>query len=153
MEIEPITDVGADQPAETAAQQTGFTAEESTYADTVTAQVADMKESLDRANALFLAPRIGQDDWTLAVVVELVYWKQAYKDAQALNPPPAFAEIHDLYLNSLSLFSSAADDIIYGIDHADADRFTQAGSKVTEASVKMGEASRLVDELVKERGG
>jgi len=138
------------QPTDPSA--TGFSVDEQTYVAMIVEQSGNVSASLVRTGQLFTTPRIDQDDWTLALVDELASWQQAYREAQEMVPPPAFADTHVRYEDALGLLSSAADDFMYGINNLDEDRIDQGATKMIEGATNLAEATRLVQELEEERG-
>jgi len=151
--LTPLPVAAPDAPAPVVEQQTGFTAEESAYADDVVEITHSMVESFQDFSALMETPRFGQDYWTIGVVTQFFIWDENYQDALALTPPPVFAETHALFVEALRLYSEAGDDFTLGIDTLDMTVINEGGSKVTQANELMNLASAEVDRIRDERGG
>jgi micrococcal nuclease len=139
------------EPTTEAATQ-GFTADEQAYALTVGAQASELQQSFQRFGELFQNPRIGEDDWTFQVATELAFWRASYNDAQQMTPPAAFADIHATYVQALSLYASAGDDIAYGIDNYDAAALESAADKLNQGNDLLTQASTMLTALQSERG-
>ena len=112
---------------------------------------AVIAESFEDVSELVGAPRIGQDDWTIALVAQLYIWKSSYQEALALDPPEAFAVVHDPFLEAMSLYDGSADDIVYALDNFDADRLATALDKMNRANLLILEANRLINDLTENR--
>ena len=70
-----------------------------------------------------------------------------------LSPPPAFAEIHGLYVESLRLIVEASDDIAVGMDTSDEARLSQAGPKIEQANALIDQATVLIEDLGRHGAG
>ncbi len=129
-----------------------FTGDERQYATTLARQSTLVIASLRRVDTLFEEPRIGDEGWTNQLAAELTLWQILNREAQEIEPPPAFAEVHATYLDALELLDSAASDIFSGLSGGDQERITEGTDSIEQAVARLGEASRLVDELAAERG-
>lgn len=129
-----------------------LSAEEQEYVSTILSQTTFMTESFTTFTELTQNPQIGDDQWTLRMAAVLVGWKTTYESAQSMAVPPAFAEIHATYLEGLSYYASAADDIASGLDSFDASLLNQATQKLALGTADIQEANRLLQELRGSRG-
>ena len=158
LEIEERLDSPAnrddDEDAASDAEDAGaaVSAEERAYALAVAGQAETISESMSLFTDLMQAPRIGEDDWTIQLAGVLVTWRFTYEEALALTPPPAFAEVHAVYLDALGYLVAAADDIEVGIDTFDVARLSQAAVNLDLATQLLAEVERLVREISAERG-
>lgn len=132
--------------------QQGLNADEQAYIDEMIPIMRTITSSMDTSSELFQDPRIGDDDWTIQLATQFVIWDTTYDEASAIVPPPAFASIHNLVLESLSLLSSAGDDIATGIDNFDPVLLEQGANKITQAGSLMVEATDELNQLSSERG-
>ncbi len=139
-------------PAAQAAVTQGLSADEQAYIDEVLPIINTMSGSLETAGELFQNPRFGEDDWTLSVAAELATWRVSYDDASAIQAPPAFASMHELFLESLRLFSDASFDIANGLDTFDAALLESGASKMLQGSEYLDQASDELDRIREERG-
>jgi hypothetical protein len=89
----------------------------------------------------------------IEVAAQFAIWRSSYQDVFALALPPAFADIHSLYVEALRLIVDASDDITVGLDTGDAARLNQAMPKIEQAQDLIDQARVLLDALVAERGG
>jgi hypothetical protein len=110
-------------------------------------------ESLIRFGELSQDPRLFDEDWVVEVALQFVIWRSSYQDMLALQPPPAFADIHALNVEALRLIVEASEDISVGLDTGDDARLSQALPKIEQANALIDQARVLLDELVAERGG
>jgi hypothetical protein len=124
-----------------------LTAEEEAYIEAVVTQAEVMAESLTRLGELMQAPQFFDENWIMNVAVELVLIQMVYDEATELEVPPKFAEVHDLYLQGMSLFNDMTYDLIYGIDNLDIDRINAATQKMVEGTQYIVQASEKLDEL------
>jgi hypothetical protein len=131
----------------------GLSADEQAYIDDVLPIIDTMSASLETAGDLFENPRFGEDDWNLSVAVELATWRVAYDDALAIQPPPAFVTMHELFLESMRLFSDASFDIANGLDAFDAGLLESGANKMIQGSDYLIQASDELDRISEERGG
>jgi outer membrane biosynthesis protein TonB len=124
-----------------------LTAEEEAYIEAVVAQAEVMAESLTSLGELMQDPQFFDENWIMNVAVELVLIQMVYDEATELEVPPKFAEVHDLYLQGMSLFNDMTYDLIYGIDNLDIDRINAATQKMVEGTQYIVRASEKLDEL------
>lgn len=133
--------------------QFGFSVEERAYIDEMEQITTTVGDSLIRAGELFQDPRPLDEDWLFEAVLQLSTWQSSYEAALEVDAPPAFADIHSLYIEALRLIAEAADDIAAGMDSGDVSRLDQAGLKIEEANGLIDLATVQIEELVAERGG
>jgi len=157
----PTAVIDAAQPLQTAVPQVdsvedepqvGINAAEQAYASDISSILTDMGGSLGRVGPLFENPQYGNDEWSIALVVELALWQQSYQAAAALEPPPSMADIHSLTVEALGLYSDAADDIATGLDSFDPALLNQAVNKMQQGGELINQANDLLDEFRRERG-
>lgn len=134
-------------------QANGFSTEEQAYVADLVDIVRPVGEGLTHVGELFMNPRLGDDEWTTEIIVEFILWQSAYQDIQALTPPPAFAEIHAQYVESLRLITEASDEILLALDTGDVQLLNQAMLKIDQAHELILYASSLFEILSGERGG
>jgi hypothetical protein len=133
--------------------QVGFNAEERAYLDEMGPILTTVGESLTRFGELSQDPQLLDEDWVFEVALQFVVWRSSYQEVLALQPPPAFADIHSLYVEALRLIDEASYDISVGLDTGDDTRLNQALPKMEQANDLIDLASVLLDELVAQRGG
>ncbi len=133
--------------------QVGFNAEERAYLSEIEPILRTVGESFIRFGELSQEPQLGNEDWVFEVALQFVIWRSSYQEVLALQPPPAFAEIHSLYVEALRLTEEASYDISVGLDTGDAARLNQALPKMQQANVFIDQATALIGELAAERGG
>jgi hypothetical protein len=132
--------------------QVGLTAEEEAYADEVIRITETMSDSFNQLAVLMNNPQFGDVDWTINVAAQFAVWHVSYDEALALSPPPAFADMHTLFVNAMRLYSEASTDAATGIDALDVDLINQAVDKMDEASFLLDLASEEIDAIILERG-
>ncbi len=128
-----------------------FSDDERQYATTLARQSTLLIASLRRVDSLFENPRTGDEGWTNQLAAELTLWQILNDEAQEIEPPAAFTEVHATYLDALGLLDNAASDIFSGLAGGDQERITQGTERIEEAVGRLDEASRLVDELAAEQ--
>jgi hypothetical protein len=133
--------------------QVGFNAEERAYLGEIEPILRTAGESFIRFGELSQEPQVGNEDWLFEVALQFVIWRSSYQEVLALQPPPAFADIHSLYVEALRLTEEASYDISVGLDTGDAVRLNQALPKMEQANVLIDQATALIGELATERGG
>jgi hypothetical protein len=133
--------------------QLGFNTEERAYLGEMEPILTTVGESLTRFGELSQNPQFFDEDWVVDVALQFVIWRTSYQDVLALQPPPAFADIHSLYVEALRLIDEASYDISVGLDTGDDARLNQALPKMEQANDLIDLASVLLEELVAERGG
>lgn len=146
-----VFDQTSDERAESSIVSNALTPEELAYADRLLSQTETLSSSLDLGSELMLAPRIGQDDWTLQLAGVIVTWRTIQDEAQATTPPPAFAEVHASYLLTLDYLNLAGDDIVLGVDTLDVTRLDQANTNMTLAALQAEETARLINDVLGSR--
>ncbi|MCA9863802.1 MAG: hypothetical protein KC432_12305 [Thermomicrobiales bacterium] len=127
-------------------------ADEQAYIQDILPIMETITDSSNLTAELFQNPRVGDDDWTIQVATQFVIWDTTLEEASAIVPPPAFASIHDLILQSLTLLSSAGDDIATGIDTFDPVLLEQGANKITQAGALMNQVTAELEQLTEERG-
>lgn len=128
-----------------------FSGEERQYATTLARQSTLVIASLRRVDALFEEPQVGDEGWTNQLAAELTLWQILSDEAQAIEPPPAFLEVHETYVEALGLLDDAATDIFSGLSGGDQELISQGTEQIEQAVQRIGDASKLVDELAAER--
>lgn len=132
--------------------QQGLDADEQAYIQQILPIMETITDSSNLTAELFQNPRVGDDDWTIQVATQFVIWDTTLEEASAIVPPPAFASTHDLILQSLTLLSSAGDDIATGIDTFDPVLLEQGANKITQAGALMNQVTAELEQLTAERG-
>lgn len=135
-----------------AAVQQGLSDQEQAYIDTVLPIISDMTDSLDAASDLFDNPRIGQDDWKIDLAVQLVVWRTSYETLSGITPPPAFATMHGLLLESFRLYNDASYDIASGLDSLDGSLLEAGANKMLQAAEVLDQATAELNRIKDERG-
>lgn len=123
--------------------------QEQSYASAVGNQAKTMKESLQRIGALMQNPQLFNSSWKVSVGTELGIWKLTYQEAKALNPPPRFEKVHEKYLQGMTLYNTAADDVANGIDNLDTAKLNAGTAKVQQATALFLEAAQMINDMPK----
>lgn len=78
-----------------------------------------------------LDPRkLDDPDWISQMLAALYLMDQYYEEAQLIDPPAGFQEIHDKWDYMVWELSMAVPEIIYGIDNLDPDSVDSAGERI-----------------------
>jgi hypothetical protein len=102
------------------------------YRAAVSQQYNEIQQSVDRFGSLMAHPKITDLNWRTEVHLQLATWRQTYREAQQLTPPPELEDVHQKYLESLAKFDGAADDVTSALDNPDITRFRDAATKMTD---------------------
>src|SRR5215213_333780 len=86
-------------------------AEERGPLDEIHGVMQPVGDGLMRVGDLVHVPQLVDASLVADVAHQLVLWQSSLADAVALHPPPAFADIHNLYEGCLNLIVGATDDI------------------------------------------
>jgi hypothetical protein len=116
-------------------------AEERGSLDEIKSIMQPVGDGLIQVGERFHIPRLVDASLVADVAHQFVFWQSSLDDAVALQPPPAFVDIHSLYAGCLSLIVDASDDIAGGLDT----------SEVALANV-IDQARGLIEVLVSKRG-
>lgn len=147
--------VQAEQPQEASQQaisDVGVPAvDEQPYIDEVVRITKDMTQSFQTLSDLMATPLFGDETWSLGVAAQFAIWQVSYDAAQELNPPPAFSEVHVLFVESLRLYAEAGAEAAEGLDTFDVDKINRAAAKMSQAQGLMEEATALVNEIAAAR--
>lgn len=136
-------------PAPTLTPVPKFTKEELEYTSAVSAQCRTMRASMDRFADLSTNARLFDSTWRRNIVIELATWQFTYSQAQKLTPSPKFDKMHSKYLQALSFYSVAADDIAGAIDDLDVKRLESAYKKVQSGNGALAEAADMLAVIAK----
>lgn len=133
-------------------RQTEFNVAERAYLDEMNPIVTAVHDSLGRYAELSKDPQILGLDWLAKAAFEFMFWRSAYKDALAIEPPPAFAESHGLHLEALGLLAETYDDVSAAMNEGDIVGLMSIGTKITRATSLFDQATALMDNVTA-RGG
>lgn len=125
---------------------TGLTKDEQAYVDAAGGRIKPLTESVQRVGTLFSNQR-NDESWVNAVRAEMVYWRLSLGSLRGLTPPPSLTGINTSYLNALTLYASAADDIERALDSGDSDDLLRAADKMRLAAARIVEGNRALAEL------
>jgi len=128
-------------------------AEERGYLDAIEGIMQPVGGGLIQVGELVHVPQLFDASWISDVGLQLVLWQASLADAIVLDPPPAFADIHSLYAESLRRIGDASDDIASGLDTGDSALEHEAAAMVGQANDLIDQARVLIEALVAERGG
>jgi len=94
---------------------------------------------------LFQAPRFGQDDWTLDVVVQFVTIQSAHTTVSEItNVPAIFQPAHTTLLQGTTACDRGTREATRGIDDRDVALIEAATASIEECGTKMREATALI---------
>ena len=100
--------------------------------------------SLSRIGELTDNPQPWSDSWITQMGAQFAAIRVSYERAQRLEPPPAFADVHPVWLDALRLLDEATYLLADGIDNRDPDLIGQAAETINEATARIQEASALM---------
>lgn len=105
-----------------------------------------MEASLRRVAQLMENPQFLSTRWKDDVMTELETWRRIDSEARELTPPPRFEASHEKLLEGLSEFTSAADDVEYGINNLSIPRLLEAQEKAERGQQLYLDAQELMPE-------
>lgn len=138
-------------PTPTMAVAQGYNPEEFAYAQAAGRIAGDISTASTSLTALLANPT-GTTEWSIMVAAQLAVWEAAYPRALALNPPPAFAAVHALFLQACQDYRDAAVLFARGLDTGDASLIDQAAALIQAASPLLAQASAEIDQITRSRG-
>lgn len=101
-------------------------------------------QSLQRIGELTDNPQPWSDSWVIQMAAQFAAIRACYQDAQQLDVPPAFADVHPIWLDALRLLDEATYLLADGIDNRDPDLIGQAAETINAATARIQEASSLM---------
>jgi hypothetical protein len=128
-------------------------AEERGYLDAIEGIMQPVGGGLIQVGDLVHAPQLFDASWVADVALQVVRWQSSLADAIVLEPPPAFADIHSLYAESLRRIGDASDDIAGGLDTGHGALVHEAEAQIGQVNDAIDQARVLIEALVAERGG
>ena len=131
----------------------GLSAADRDYVNEMSVIDTTVRESLARYDELAQEPQYVNPERLFKTAFEFALWRSGYENALALEPPPAFAESHGLYLEALGLLAEVSDDVAAAADEGDLIGLMQIGPKITRATGLLDQATELMENVVAEQGG
>lgn len=101
-------------------------------------------QSLQRIGELTDNPQPWSDSWVIQMAAQFAAIRACYQDAQQLDVPPAFADVHPIWLDALRLLDEATYLLADGIDNRDPGLIGQAAETINAATARIQEASALM---------
>lgn len=101
-------------------------------------------QSLQRIGELTDNPQPWSDSWVIQMAAQFAAIRACYQDAQQLDVPPAFADVHPIWLDALRLLDEATYLLADGIDNRDPDLIGEAAETINAATARIQEASALM---------
>ena len=139
------SDIGyAGSGGTTSSGSSGWTSEESSYADDVVSDTDVMAASFSD-----FGERVGNwpysEDDTYALATDCATWQSTYdKYKDMASPSDRFATMHDDWVSGLGCYSEAGDLFARGVDNFDSSLIDAADAKINEGLDYISQAS---DEL------
>lgn len=142
---------GSESPSSAPQTETSvpaLTASEQLYAATIADHSARVGEAFGEFSNLMSEPKLGDDEWTIRVAVQLVTIKALYDEAMEIDPPSSMAAIHYKYVQAMNHYDTATDLIVKGIDTLNSDLINDAVDEINLGNQLIREATRLTNEFV-----
>lgn len=124
-----------------------ITASEQNYLTELGENNNTVGEALTELGNLTQNPQIGNDEWTVEVVIQFVTIQIAYKEATEMSPPNSLREVHNKYVQAISCFNDMTYLFAQGIDNNDSELIDEAIQKLEEGSELMDEATAAVNKF------
>ena len=96
-------------------------------------------------------PILWTDEEMIKVVAQIVTIQISYKDTGKLQPPKGTEEIQATFLEGMSYYNDAMNNLIKGIDDSDADLINEAANKMETGNKFIKETAKLIEEFTKEK--
>ena len=112
----------------------------------VVPKMEPIAKALGCLSELLLYPKYYDQDWIIAVSVEMVVIQLAHEELAAMDVPPEMVEIHSAILDATSDFSAAMDYLSSGLDNLSMADLETAAALMTSGSEKMEKAVRMAEE-------
>ena len=124
------------------------TSSEQAYATTIVDHSTKCGKAFNKLSELMANPQIGDDEWTLAVAVQLAMIRALYEEAMEIEPPSSMANIHYKYVQAMKHYETATHLIAQGFDELDPDLLEQAVAEIETGAQLINEATKLTREFV-----
>lgn len=92
---------------------------EEAYFNKVMASGGDIAEALTNLGELAKTPRIGEDDWTVDVALQLATIRTSHKELLQMNVPDGLESFHDYLTDATGDCNEATDHFAAGVDNFD----------------------------------
>jgi hypothetical protein len=130
--IESTTSNPVNSQESTEGASTGENSQE--FLSTLRNEFNSLSASTNTAVALFQNPTSAGGDFRAKVLNEATYWQIAYREAQAMVPPPEYQAIYDSYLEFASMLNDAAVLLNSSVVRQSQDELTLGVALVVKAS-------------------
>jgi endonuclease YncB( thermonuclease family) len=134
---------------------TGWSAEELAYVDWLLGEVDLLSESMMLASDLttnFQPTDIFDQNWIFQMAAVCATWQLSYDNAIAYVAPPAFAEVHALWIEATAHYANASDYMIYGIDNLDGASIDLATQELYLGTAAMTQSQEALERVKDSRG-
>ena len=125
-----------------------ITASEQAYAASVADQSNTLSEAFYDLSELTSNPQIGNNDWTVSVVIQLLTIQELYDKAMDLDPPNSMAAIHLKYIQAMDNYNDATYLFAEGVDELDASLIDEATQKMNTGRQLINEATQLINDFM-----
>lgn len=100
------------------------------YKQTTTTIQKKVVGALVTLQSLFASADPNDQDWVLSVAGELLTFRDAYAEAQALNPPASFTDANKILMNALSVLNDVSYSLPEAIDRGNLNRVRKEADKM-----------------------
>jgi len=128
-----------------------ITPSEQAYATTMIDLNKKVSEAFDELSELMANPRMGDDEWTINVAVQLATIRVLYEEAMEIDPPASMAHIHYKYVQGMKHYETATHLIAKGLDELDTNLIDQATTEIYAGAQFVNEATELTNEFTETR--
>jgi endonuclease YncB( thermonuclease family) len=133
----------------------GWSPEEEAYVDWMLGQVALVSDSMITMTGLtsnFAPTDLFDQNWIFQMAAVAATWQLSYDNAIAYTPPPAFAEVHALWIEATAHYANASDYMVYGIDNLDVDSINLAAQELNLGNAAVTQATEALERVNNSRG-
>jgi len=127
-------------------QESNMSSKEKEYISTLTTHSQEVGTTLTKLGELLQSPRIGQDDWTIAVVSQIVTLDNLTKEANGFPVPDTFKDVHGYYLLAMDEFAEVAKQLPKAIDNLDSSMMETVAIHMNQGLSYIEKATKLLNE-------
>jgi len=111
-------------------------------------KIGEMYDSLEEIGKLMQNARLSDDDWKLAIVVEIVWVQGKHEELVGMDVPMEMVEYHNAILDATGDYSLAMDYMMSGIDNLDTADMDMSMQLIESGTKKFEKVTKMLDEYL-----
>jgi hypothetical protein len=111
-------------------------------------KIGEMYDSLEEIGKLMQNARLSDDDWKLAIVVEIVWVQGKHEELVGMDVPMEMVEYHNAVLDATGDYSLAMDYMMSGIDNLDMADMDMSMQLIESGTKKFEKVTKMLDEYL-----